>query len=146
MNFEGQIGTGVIGSSVLVPTRVSDGGLRSTKIAAGESHTCALTSAGTAYCWGGNGRGELGADPAAVGFASATPHAVPGGFTFASLDAGEVHTCGVTSAGAGMCWGSREFGQVGDGVIGAALPPDLPWCQEDCSWPGLRPAAARPAR
>ncbi len=126
MNFEGQIGTGVIGSSVLVPTRVSDGGLRFTNIAAGESHTCALTSVGAAYCWGGNGRGELGADPALVGFAKATPFAVPGGFTFASLDAGEVHTCGVTAAGAGVCWGSREFGQLGDGVIGGiAAGPTL---------------------
>ncbi|MBK9410094.1 MAG: hypothetical protein IPN47_19015 [Gemmatimonadetes bacterium] len=29
------------------------------QLAAGDSHTCALTATGAAYCWGGNGRGEL---------------------------------------------------------------------------------------
>lgn len=29
-------------------------------ISGGDSHTCALTSDGKAYCWGSNSKGELG--------------------------------------------------------------------------------------
>ncbi len=115
-NQEGQVGIASSGP-VVTPTAVNGGTLRFTKIAAGESHTCALTAVGTAYCWGGNGRGELGSDPAVVGSSSAVPVAVPGGLSFASIDAGTLHTCGITTAGEAYCWGSRDYGQLGDGSV-----------------------------
>jgi alpha-tubulin suppressor-like RCC1 family protein len=118
LNLEGQTGIGVSGSPIILPERVMDGGLRFVQLTAGDSHTCALTAAGAAYCWGGNGRGELGDDPAVIGATRTTPFAVPGGHVFARIDAGRTHTCGVTTTGLGFCWGERDAGQTGDGTIG----------------------------
>ncbi len=117
-NQEGQAGAPPATSSVLLPAAAATGPLVFAQITAGESHTCALTAAGEAWCWGGNGRGELGTDPAVLGTASFTPVLVPGGHTFASIDGGLVHTCGVTTGGALYCWGSQESGQLGNGVVG----------------------------
>jgi len=41
------------------PVAVS-GGWQFTTIAAGGAHTCAIATGGLAYCWGGNGAGQLG--------------------------------------------------------------------------------------
>jgi len=59
-NLDGQLGDGT-GISRLVPTAVA-GGLvfAQTTAANGGVHTCGRTKANVVYCWGYNGRGELG--------------------------------------------------------------------------------------
>jgi alpha-tubulin suppressor-like RCC1 family protein len=93
-----------------VPQPVS-GNLVFTSIVAGSVQTCALTSAGAAYCWGSNERGELGSaatyedsDP------NTTPLAVDGNLVFSSLTAGRQFTCGVATSGDGYCWGTNGSG------------------------------------
>jgi alpha-tubulin suppressor-like RCC1 family protein len=107
---------------IATPTRVSAGLLRFSQITAGDSHTCAIATTGATYCWGGNGRGELGQDTAVgsgrIGLSSRVPVELPTTLRFASIDAGTLHTCGVTVAGTAYCWGSREYGQLGDGIVG----------------------------
>jgi alpha-tubulin suppressor-like RCC1 family protein len=93
------------------------------RIAAGDDHTCALTSAGAAYCWGKNGSGQLGNNSQADSF---TPVAVslPVGVTgFANLTAGQNHTCALTSTGAPYCWGLGAFGQLGNNQLVSSLTP-----------------------
>lgn len=80
-------------------------------------HTCAVTSAGQAYCWGKNGSGQLGNNNTTTQY---TPVAVqqPSGVTFASVQANYDNTCAVTSGGQAYCWGlNNNRGQVGDGTI-----------------------------
>lgn len=96
----------------LVPVAVQ-GGLTFTRLDAGGSHVCGLTSAGTAYCWGSNSAGQLG-DNSLVDRSAPVP--VAGGLTFASVAAGVFHTCGVTAAGTAHCWGANDRGQLGDGT------------------------------
>ncbi len=43
----------------LAPVPVA-GGLRFTSVSAAFQHTCAVTTAGDAYCWGFNSDGQLG--------------------------------------------------------------------------------------
>jgi alpha-tubulin suppressor-like RCC1 family protein len=81
-------------------------------VSAGTSHSCGLTTTGTAYCWGGGGSGQLG-DGTTTN--RPTPVAVAGGLTFQSVVAGNSHTCGVTTAGVGYCWGSNCCGELGIG-------------------------------
>lgn len=84
-----------------------------TSLTAGNSHTCALTVTGAAYCWGNRFSGQVGDGSTAFPYPS-TPVPVAGGITFASLAAGLWHTCGLTGAGAAYCWGDNTYGQLGD--------------------------------
>jgi len=96
----------------LVPLPVQ-GGFAFTEVFGGGSHTCALTSDGSAYCWGANGGGQVG-DGSTLD--RSRPSAVAGGLRFTSLDAGANHTCGVATGGIAYCWGSNSRGQLGDGT------------------------------
>jgi alpha-tubulin suppressor-like RCC1 family protein len=84
-------------------------------IAAGGSHTCGLTTRGAAYCWGYNGYGQLG-DGTTTDSDENGPQAVIGGLKFASISAGDYHTCALTARGAAYCWGYNGSGQLGDGT------------------------------
>ena len=98
-------------------------------ITSGGGDTCALTSAGAVYCWGGNEDGELGdgtstgPQPCEYGPCSYTPVAVSGlssGVTAITSGGGSgdsgFHTCALTSAGAVYCWGDNSYGELGDGT------------------------------
>ena len=76
-------------------------------LSAGGDHTCGLTSAGAARCWGSNGHGELGTGDLAN---SATPAPVAGSPSFAAIAAGGSFTCALTSSRAVYCWGTDGAG------------------------------------
>jgi alpha-tubulin suppressor-like RCC1 family protein len=83
----------------------------------GGKHTCALR-AGKVLCWGANGSGQLGVDPATL---VQRPNAVEvAGITDATaIGAADGITCAVRAGGSVWCWGSADTGQVGD--AGAAF-------------------------
>ncbi|HYW08377.1 MAG TPA: Ig-like domain-containing protein, partial [Longimicrobium sp.] len=99
-NASGELGNGTTTASS-VPVPVS-GGFTFVAISAGSAgQTCALTTAGEAYCWGLNGGGQLG-DGTTI--SRTAPVRVLGGATFSSIHAGG-STCGVTQARGAYCWG-----------------------------------------
>lgn len=65
-NSRGQVGSGGSTSAFFQPTGVA-GALSFRSISAGAAHTCGLTTAGIAYCWGGNDEGRLGVGPSRGG-------------------------------------------------------------------------------
>ena len=92
------------------------------RVVVGVGYSCFLNPAGQAYCWGGNGSGQLG-DGTTTDRLVPTP--VSGGLTFASLSGGGAHTCGVTASGAAYCWGDNGVGHLGDGTTFMRLVPTL---------------------
>jgi alpha-tubulin suppressor-like RCC1 family protein len=120
-NYYGQLGAG---DTVQHPSAVAVvGGMHFVAISVGFWHTCALTTSGAAYCWGENAVGELGVPPAAPVSYVTSPQAVSGGMTFASISAGSLYTCALTSAGAAYCWGLNNFGNLGDGTDTSRTTP-----------------------
>ena len=85
-------------------------------LAAGGFHSCEVTLAGKAYCWGGTQYGEVGNG---LNQYETLPVAVAGGLTFTALSAGEFHTCGLTAGGAAYCWGLNAEGELGNGQTSA---------------------------
>jgi alpha-tubulin suppressor-like RCC1 family protein len=83
-------------------------------VAAGEMHSCGLTTTNEAYCWGANGSGQIG-DGTTDGRLIPVLVDVSGlnGATFEWIGAGRNYSCGRTAAGALYCWGSNEFGKLG---------------------------------
>jgi alpha-tubulin suppressor-like RCC1 family protein len=92
-------------------------GLQLHGVTTGYSHACALDPSGAAFCWGGNGSGQIGSG--VVGNIVRTPTAVLGGHTFRALAAGMYHTCGIGTDNRIYCWGDNFRGQLG---IGAGNP------------------------
>jgi alpha-tubulin suppressor-like RCC1 family protein len=79
-------------------------------VSGGQGHTCAVTTASELYCWGRNSRGELGLGEAAAGQLR-IPFRVGSAANWAEVYAGQNHTCGLSAAGEGYCWGENVFGQ-----------------------------------
>ena len=124
-NFFGQLGDGTQGSELeTFPTpRAVLGGHGFTRVSAGDFHSCALTGAGDAYCWGSSANGQLGSG--GLGTGSAVPLEVEGGHAFTAIEAGGDHTCALDAQGAAYCWGLGVWGQLGIGAPASVATPSL---------------------
>ncbi len=83
-------------------------------VSGGAYHTCGITTAKNLYCWGQDAFGESG--DGSAGPARLTLYRVAAAGVWASVTAGEDHTCGITTAKNLYCWGYNGYGQVGDGT------------------------------
>jgi alpha-tubulin suppressor-like RCC1 family protein len=106
----------------LKPQAVS-GGLRFARLSPGYDQTCGVTTGSRAYCWGYNYFGVLGDGSPLGDTEHLSPVAVVGGLLFSRLATGQAHSCGVTTAGRGYCWGADNAGQLGDGSSTATSTP-----------------------
>ena len=99
-NYRGKLGDGTTTARKL-PTQVS--GLTSgvTAISTGTGHTCAVTSAQTAQCWGDGSSGQLGSGAATT---SKVPVAVKNLTGVTTITAGETSSCAI-AGDAAWCWG-----------------------------------------
>lgn len=112
-NDVGQLGTGSADTMAHpIPATIRLRG-RVKQLSVGRDHACALLDEGSAYCWGSNALGQIGApttelclgDSPAPAPCAPTPVRVAGDFHFMSLSAGVHSTCGVTVEHTAVCWG-----------------------------------------
>jgi alpha-tubulin suppressor-like RCC1 family protein len=102
------------------------GAKRFISVAAGQFHTCGLTSDGRVKCWGGNSYGELG-DGKILPYGENTPVDVLGlGSRIKAITAGSAHTCALNVGGGVKCWGNNGGGQLGNGTI-----TEMPYAQPE---------------
>lgn len=92
--------------------------LRFARIDAGAGHTCAITAAGVAYCWGGNSQGQLGTGSGLD--ANPRPAPVITDARFRAISAMSMTTCGISDGGTADCWGTNpgSVSQNVDDVVG----------------------------
>lgn len=110
----GQVGDGFTSTDRAVPVQVLGGATDWTSVDAGLHHTCGRRSTGRVFCWGDDSGGQLGDGGANTN--RQAPRLVSGGFTdWASVSTGTYHTCGRRTSGRLLCWGSDQYGQLGDG-------------------------------
>lgn len=126
-NERGQLGDGTTTNRLkAVQVRDAKGNLKNVSaISAGEQHTCARKTDGSAWCWGDASGGQVG--DGTTGDANGRrllPTRVRDadnpltGVTLVS--GGFVHSCAATADGQAWCWGRNSYGQLGDGTTGGA--------------------------
>jgi|GEM_PF-2343804 len=129
----GQLGNGNGTTNVSLPENITanftdlGAGEIVTFIAAGESHSMALTSLGKVFAWGDAYRGQLGNGSSGSGSLSVeTPENITANFTdletgeiVTSIAAGGHHSFALTSLGKVFAWGDAYRGQLGNGSSGS---------------------------
>jgi len=120
----GQLGDGGTNTNTNAPssTAINLGtGRTAVAVSAGGSHTCAILDNGDMKCWGYDGYGQLGdggtthTSSTYTNAPSSTAIDLGTGRTAVAVSAGHGHTCAVLDNGDLKCWGSDEYGQLGDG-------------------------------
>lgn len=116
----GQLGNGATANHAS-PVDVAGLATGVASVSGGGRHTCAVTTAGGAKCWGSGSNGQLG--NGATGL-STTPVDVSGLTTgVARVDAGFSYSCALTTAGGVKCWGANYSGQLGNGTTVSSSTP-----------------------
>jgi len=101
-----------------LPLRQPADSLRFTSVAAGVTHSCAITGDGVLYCWGANDRGQLGSgfrDPLGPTRVVTQEHWI-------AVSAGRGFTCAITTGGVAECWGADDDGQLAGRGADATVP------------------------
>jgi len=110
-------------------------GVKTTQLALGFRHTCALLANGSVKCWGEDFEGQLGLGKYDVIGDDELPSAAPAvslssdpSVKAVQIAAGYVHTCALMSDGSVRCWGASPgigaavVTQIGDDELPSAWP------------------------
>lgn len=122
---QGQLGNGQSGSddhrTKAVQVRRGSGHLTGiVHIGTSGGHTCALSAAGSVWCWGRAERGQVGDGTTgdATEHLRTTAVRVRRGTGYldkvSAIAVGYLHTCVVRKDGSTWCWGDGSLGQLGD--------------------------------
>lgn len=126
-NDEGELGDGTFMAHPTAATTVVDLPGAPTRLSVGGSHACATFAGGAARCWGSNDYGELGDGmtmprnrPIAPPVTDVAQMA-PGSYNQPPFVGAQ--TCALKTDGTIWCWGSNDFGQLGNGTMTASPTP-----------------------
>jgi alpha-tubulin suppressor-like RCC1 family protein len=141
----------LVGLSAPVPASAApDSSLGVLKVSAGgtvdygQSHTCAILSDHSMWCWGANSFGQLGDPALSTVYSEPTllPNEVAGDHLWETFDTGEGHTCAIDTDGALWCWGADTYGQLGDNNQDYSAHATPIRVGSDSDWAGVTSLAA----
>ncbi len=118
-NTSGQLGDGTNVPKSTPSTTVTGLVAAPLAIYVGSSHACAVLPGGVGQCWGSNvyrqlGDGTTTDQNAAISMpVTQVVQVAPSGYTVGVYSGGA--TCALKSDGTVWCWGSNDFGQLGNG-------------------------------
>ena len=112
------------------------------QISAGNSHTAAVRTGGSAWAWGCNGSGQLGDNTIT---SRSSPVSVVGGFSdWCQISAGHHHTAAIRPGSGAWTWGRNSAGQLGDNTITSRRSP-VSVVGGFCDWCKISAGAAHTA-
>jgi alpha-tubulin suppressor-like RCC1 family protein len=126
-NADGQLGDGTMTPHTTPSTTLTGLFATPAKLRLGASHGCALLANNNGACWGRNDTGQLG-DGSMTDRSQATAMPVtnivditPSGYQ-TGVSGGQ--TCALRMNGTIACWGSNDYGQLGNGQTSTTPSPD----------------------
>lgn len=111
-NNSGQLGDNTTANNKSTPMTPSGLTGNVLKAATGGSHTCAIKTDNSLWCWGNGSSGQLGIGSVAT---KIVPNQVGTGYV--KIAAGNTHTCAIKTDNSLWCWGGGSLGQIGIGSI-----------------------------
>ena len=117
-NVEGQVGDGTTTHPRPSPKKIGASGVWALA-SVGDSHSCAITTGKSLYCWGKNSDGQVG--DGTTTSPRPSPKKIGASGVWARINAGGTagygHNCAITTGNSLYCWGFNLYGQVGDGTV-----------------------------
>ena len=98
---------------------------RTTQVATGAFHTCAMKLDGTVKCWGRNNEGQLGRGTT-QNLSNDFPTAVTFAGSVVAIAAGAYHSCALLAGGTIQCWGRNDELQVGNATGASPISAPTP--------------------
>jgi alpha-tubulin suppressor-like RCC1 family protein len=120
-NEHGQLGNNSTGDYNPMPVQESTAATDWVRVSAGYTHTCAIKTNGTLFCWGYNGVGALGNNSIKDSLVPAQESTSASDWS--RLSAGRQYTCAIKTNGTLFCWGDNGFGVLGNNSIENSLVP-----------------------
>ena len=127
--MDGQLGNGIttqgeLAADYLTPVQVQ--GLTDIyKLTTGDHHTCSIKMDRTLWCWGRNTSGQLG-NGVATGYSSVPVQVLNIDNVASVTSLGYMHTCATKTDGSAWCWGTNQYGQLGNGQTGSGTGSSVP--------------------
>ena len=127
-NASGQLGTGTMADSSTPQQVALPAATQVATVAAGGSHSLALTTTGVILSWGSDVFGQLASALVATlpvdSDVPVQPLGLPPATSFVQISAGQDASYALTSNGVPWVWGGDYYGQLGDGTptVNAAPP------------------------
>lgn len=123
-NLEGEVGDSTMVNRINGPEQIGTATNWAT-VAAGYTHSLAVTTDGKLWAWGEDHIGELGnGSSSAVDIL--TPKLIANNSNWSSINAGEEFSLGNTSDGISWAWGRNIEGELGDGsFVNRYLPQNI---------------------
>jgi len=113
-NTNGRLGDNT-GGSKSSPVQTITFGTNWKQVACGRSHTAAIKTDGTLWCWGENDSGGLGDNT--IIDKSSPVQTTTYGTNWKQVDCGYRYTTAIKNDGTLWCWGRNQFGGLGDNTI-----------------------------